>query len=1853
MKWQTLLFIPLLAVISCQAPDPGGSGKNEVVLDEAQLGQMYIPQGDVIDMGEIPYNRPFDVYVDISNPGRLRALNIVPIVEEEKNENQKIDYAGGDFPGTAGTCKGELKSGVTCRLHFLFFSEEVGIFSHEFKYKFHNGRDEIIKKIVIKAKADESAKIEFSNSSGGGLFDFGGLDVGGNSVVREIILKNVGGLTAKDIFSSFKSPAFADEGVFAFAGGSFPGTGGSCGRELKGDESCSVFLTAAPTGDEVISLNYLEVSYNNPLIRETSRATLKVKGIDDRAFLLLQPSAIVLDAVVNSGESDSFDVFITNQGTQAASSVDVLPGELPIELKSTTCGGSIAAGETCFSTFVIKPNFSDNSAFPLVFSSYTFQLSYDNGKTGVDQSSESLLNLEVKGRGNLAKFKDGSSSLPLGNGDTWSRDDWRHAIGDVDPVVHTLLIRNGVAAKERFKATDISLAISPNDGLLTASALPTTLSSGESVSLVLSYLSKATLPYNNEQTYTLTLSYNSQAGVVNETFSILTKDLQVPILKLSAGSGLEYPSGASSGLATPQSFDNLEVIQTIFVNNYGTTPSDFNLNFISGDSEFSVANNTCPVQIHSGGSCQFDFRFFTIQSAVDVVNGDDYSATFTVDDGDAKTWTFAVSSNVRSPATIEALEDRIDLLTGVSYHSFSKTIATRPLTLPNYRYIIADKKLTILAAGSTDPSDGICYFTGADASEFNCEITHHLNTDGKNLITNVEISHLVSDSETTKSASLVIDFYARNQSSGPRDGKFEFPLIINTQHMPKLQFSGAITGQDIFSDPIVSGQYPDVATSFGSGLLAQKISVENIGRSAVGGSHATVQIYAEGTQQGGGNNFLNDYVSNVRLNDLGGCSPISISGRNLTFDIDSGGSCEILYDIDVKFGGSQNFQYQLKYSGMDAGDVEITAGVDYLLAQVITTSKDGSEVFHSNDVNVSPGAAVNFVKTAPLYPGDNSTFRQTITYNGSVSTSIIDAGRPVEIKWSGNVDPLQFRLEFVAASGCTLVSQNGSEVKLHMDAGAECPIDVSFRPLDIGVFGSEIMGEHGVGAPDIRRQVLYSYLGLEIPFDLIAMAISPVDFDTNIPELRLPAAATGLVTSGEIDIFNFSSLGTGSISPGENVTLELSDKDNFSFAFSDGTNCTIVDDSTSGILEFNLNGSTSCKLRIDFTVPSYGEFLSTLKLKFLDRVKSINIYGRGLHFSDLTLSPGVNTQYNYIDIGSTKILDEIQIDFTLSNSKADSAIGELTSAPAMVNLQVGNCQLPSRFEEKWEWVDVTNVFQGKDVEYQIINNTCSVGQTFDQLDQSQNCTFTLKFVPTNIDLVSGVCVGYQHKRYPGDVETGKYVDHIYPIFGEGLRPEVYSGGVEEIRARGPNASNPGEVKLQWRPFSVEDSAGTILGYRVLRKKITDLNYPMQGNDFLALNPTDITIAVTSSDGESVYEWADTVDADSELSEGSSYHYLIQAQVRYNGSAYNLATPVWKSSTSADQVLQVTYPFANTILINRIMANKTYCTKVLGVSYSSLDRNNFYRCSYTGPASVSGKFDLNYDLIVDTYETSYNSSSGGHGPFPGQSPKIFYNQSDASAACRGQNFYFNDFLAKYEKELVGKFHYTLASYKIEGQTDCIVDKTSVQATGGNRCKSFWEIEDLVGNAWEYTSENIKLNTLTDKWEYTSSSRGFDLAAIFPFSITEVDFNESGFNLDSFKYFQNRWRIDTPSLTRCISLVSGEIKKDSAGYCDAGFVLTSSVQDKIAQDPDVAYSQLASSRTFVLANFEAVKSSLMGGSYNSRKKLKMPASRYTNLWGHYDTETVIYAQTTDGNTNGWDGAAARCMMRIPYSDTTIKK
>ncbi|NOT78235.1 MAG: choice-of-anchor D domain-containing protein [Bacteriovoracaceae bacterium] len=358
--------------------------------------------------------------------------------------------------------------------------------------------------------------------------------------------------------------------------------------------------------------------------------------------------------------------------------------------------------------------------------------------------------------------------------------------------------------------------------------------------------------------------------------------------------------------------------------------------------------------------------------------------------------------------------------------------------------------------------------------------------------------------------------------------------------------------------------------------------------------------------------------------------------------------------------------------------------------------------------------------------------------------------------------------------------------------------------------------------------------------------------------------------------------------------------------------------------------------------------------------------------------------------------------------------------------------------------------------YDSINSTCT-----NSLIASGVCNVRVDFTPNAIGLFTATLKA----NYFNGKEN---VSVSIPLKGTGEPPLSVHKGWSKIIAIGNKVNklnvsdNNHFVELEWN--NMEPKSGySITGYNIYRR-LGDGYYG--GGDAQDDYTTPVNLAPIAT---SLRKFVDTT-----VVSGKVYYYEVRPIV--------LGFP--SRTLESSREVRIATPFDNMVLVHRWMANSIICQK-LG-KQTEISSNN--RCSFAGIGSKNNYYDIGYDLMVDRYELGSDKSSR-----PDQLP-LKDTQSNVLMACDAQGdftlFNFNKTTSSksIRKRILSRKEYQAAAAWPSTNTDSVIaakevgltsssscngaNGSTVENTGNNSlCKSFFGIEDAVGNELEWVSDRI--------------------------------------------------------------------------------------------------------------------------------------------------------------------------------------
>lgn len=570
-------------------------------------------------------------------------------------------FRGGSYPGTGGTCGVTLASG-SCTIVVQFTPLSVATHNGTMAFNYHDGA---FFQQITRDLTGVGVPPAVLSESGPASYDFGILQTGTTANYTFTLNFVSGGVPATGIsITGMSAP-------FAYLGGTFPGTGGTCTTTLAAG-SCTIVIRFAPTliGNYTrnININYNDGAFPQSIARTITGSTQARLVISDA------PTYSYGSRVVGSTTSKTFSV--VRQG--GANATLVTPSGLanPINFRGGTYPGT---GGTCGATISTASCTIVVDYIPTaqVTTNVTLNLAYFDGFNNQNT------NRPITGTGVLATV------LTISDAGTY--DFGSRAIGSVNDKTYTVTYTTGTIPATGISVTSFGAPFTYKGGVFpgTGGTCTTTLSSG-SCTIVVSY-SPTTLAF-----HTRTVSFNYNDGAVVQNVSRTMQGTGVSAAVLTVSDSATYDFGP---LQTTTSADKTYTVTYTSggVPATAMTGSGFSAPFSFKGGSYPGTGGTCGPTLAAGsctmivtyaptiiGSASGSFNFSynngaSVQSATRNVQGNT-EAFLTISDGP----TYDYGSRATGSATSKIFT--VTLTGGMSASSMSGVALVAPFTYTGGTY---------------------------------------------------------------------------------------------------------------------------------------------------------------------------------------------------------------------------------------------------------------------------------------------------------------------------------------------------------------------------------------------------------------------------------------------------------------------------------------------------------------------------------------------------------------------------------------------------------------------------------------------------------------------------------------------------------------------------------------------------------------------------------------------------------------------------------------------------------------------------------------------------------------------------------------------------------------------------------------------------------------------------------------------------------------------------------------------------------------------------------------------------------------------------------------------------------------
>jgi hypothetical protein len=488
-------------------------GEEQVTVVGDVQAKLTTDKGTSIDLGVFVLETPNDFKLTLKNTGLLPASSIY--VDPQQFEGTPFSFAGkdGEYPGTEGDCTNYIAGdhAGSCTLHFDFFGTEVGNYNQSFTIKFFDGLMEAEQTFSFSVYAGLAAEIIVLGEIEVNL----GVTGPESTVEAEITFQNVGSLWAEDVTGVILSSGVPEMDIYEFKGGTFPGTGGTCGQNggrLEVGETCTIMVEATTPSQEPNEvkeyLQKVELQFMNPINPGVFQVQMRLKALVGQAFVENYSAfGNNFGATYNHFTSDPLKVMnwsFLNIGFVGAKQFKMVnPDNFPLKFSYVDCPvdpasilladdaivipkDELGTGEICMMKADFYPNYDDQTTtFPVEFPSSEITWTYDDQKT-VDEfgiyipqtagvtymTGESYTDAylafykkaEIDQMYMVDEFATDTAGLWDGQGTATTMGDFEKIIGDWMEIYQDIRIENKGIAGQRIDATSIRYEILDFDG---------------------------------------------------------------------------------------------------------------------------------------------------------------------------------------------------------------------------------------------------------------------------------------------------------------------------------------------------------------------------------------------------------------------------------------------------------------------------------------------------------------------------------------------------------------------------------------------------------------------------------------------------------------------------------------------------------------------------------------------------------------------------------------------------------------------------------------------------------------------------------------------------------------------------------------------------------------------------------------------------------------------------------------------------------------------------------------------------------------------------------------------------------------------------------------------------------------------------------------------------------------------------------------------------------------------------------------------------------------------------------------------------------------------------------------------
>jgi alpha-tubulin suppressor-like RCC1 family protein len=336
------------------------------------------------DYGTQANGSSHDATLTVTNSGTITATTVAA-----SGLSTPFSFTGGGYPGTGGTCGTSIPAG-TCTIVVNFTPASTGNYSNTLQMTYFDGTTSQQTNLGVTGHGATPGLLSISD---GPTYDYG-TSARGSFNDHTYTVTNSGGAPA--LTDTASGPSLP----FKYKGGSYPGTGGTCGSPIAGSSNCTIVVQFDPTVNG-LKTDTIEIDYFDGLNNQIATRPVKGTGTDP-ALLAISDGPTYSYGQQGLGSSTNHTFNVTYSGGVPATT-DVETGlTAPYSITGGTCGSPISANCTIIVNYA-----------PLSAGTYnqTLSLQYYDGAT----SQTATRPITATAAAPTQLVVAGQTPLPIGN----------------------------------------------------------------------------------------------------------------------------------------------------------------------------------------------------------------------------------------------------------------------------------------------------------------------------------------------------------------------------------------------------------------------------------------------------------------------------------------------------------------------------------------------------------------------------------------------------------------------------------------------------------------------------------------------------------------------------------------------------------------------------------------------------------------------------------------------------------------------------------------------------------------------------------------------------------------------------------------------------------------------------------------------------------------------------------------------------------------------------------------------------------------------------------------------------------------------------------------------------------------------------------------------------------------------------------------------------------------------------------------------------------------------------------------------------------------------------------------------